>query len=283
MSYKWSSNSVAWTTSAPPRAGRRSRETARRSSATVRRSFDRSIDVSSRVVALASPRACRAASTTLANFHGPRRLFTRLRTIPTPFTPRALHPDPLPANAAPITLSVRAVKPGVATGTGMPALVVVASRPRPRLAREEDDADDDERRHRTVSRHPARVPSRSSRRRTRRRRRRRRRRHRVVHATIDARPRRRIDRPVTPTVVIVDVIVPVRPRGLHHGFDEPARRRRHPPPSSLESSPPRVVVSSSRARPEPLTNPNPTAHRAGGPYDRDGSRLVIRCSRMYKQ
>ena len=118
------------------------RHTARRSSAAFRRSLARR-RLSSRLV---------SSSTTLANFHRPRRLFTRLRAIPTPLTPRALHVHPLPANAAPITLSVRAVKPGVPTGTGMPAPGGVASRPRPRLARERADDDDDDRRHRAVSR-----------------------------------------------------------------------------------------------------------------------------------
>ena len=118
------------------------RHTARRSSAAFRCSLARR-RLSSRLV---------SSSTTLANFHRPRRLFARLRAIPTPLTPRALHVHPLPANAAPITLSVRAVKPGVPTGTGMPAPGGVASRPRPRLARERADDDDDDRRHRAVSR-----------------------------------------------------------------------------------------------------------------------------------
>lgn len=201
--------------------------------------------------------ASRAASTTLANFHGPRRLFTRLRAIPTPLTPRALHCDLLPANAAPITLSVRAVKPGVATGTGMPALVVVASRPRPRLAREEDDADDDERRRRAVSHHPARVPS-SRRRSIRRRRgrRRRRRRHRVFLydvVVVDARPRR-IDRRVINDIVVEptiinDVTITVLPRRT-----EPARRRRHPRRSTSRAS---RASSSHRASSAPRTVDDP--------------------------
>ena len=118
------------------------RHTARRSSAAFRCSLARR-RLSSRLV---------SSSTTLANFHRPRRLFARLRAIPTPLTPRALHVHPLPANAAPITLSVRAVKPGVPTGTGMPAPGGVASRPRPRLARERERDDDHRRRHRAVSR-----------------------------------------------------------------------------------------------------------------------------------
>ncbi len=131
------------------------RHTARRSSAAFRRSLARR-RLSSRLV---------SSSTTLANFHRPRRLFARLRAIPTPLTPRALHVHPLPANAAPITLSVRAVKPGVPTGTGMPAPGGVASRPRPRLARERERADDDDRRHRAVSRDVAsRFPHRRRRR-----------------------------------------------------------------------------------------------------------------------
>ena len=131
------------------------RHTARRSSAAFRRSLARR-RLSSRLV---------SSSTTLTNFHRPRRLFARLRAIPTPLTPRALHVHPLPANAAPITLSVRAVKPGVPTGTGMPAPGGVASRPRPRLARERERADDDDRRHRAVSRDVAsRFPHRRRRR-----------------------------------------------------------------------------------------------------------------------
>ena len=118
------------------------RHTARRSSAAFRCSLARR-RLSSRLV---------SSSTTLANFHRPRRLFARLRAIPTPLTPRALHVHPLPANAAPITLSVRAVKPGVPTGTGMPAPGGVASRPRPRLARERERDDHHRRRHRAVSR-----------------------------------------------------------------------------------------------------------------------------------
>lgn len=131
------------------------RHTARRSSAAFRCSLARR-RLSSRLV---------SSSTTLANFHRPRRLFARLRAIPTPLTPRALHVHPLPANAAPITLSVRAVKPGVPTGTGMPAPGGVASRPRPRLARERERDDDHRRRHRAVSRD---VASRFPRRRRRR-------------------------------------------------------------------------------------------------------------------
>ena len=131
------------------------RHTARRSSAALRCSLARR-RLSSRLV---------SSSTTLANFHRPRRFFARLRAIPTPLTPRALHVHPLPANAAPITLSVRAVKPGVPTGTGMPAPGGVASRPRPRLARERERDDDHRRRHRAVSRD---VASRFPRRRRRR-------------------------------------------------------------------------------------------------------------------
>lgn len=131
------------------------RHTARRSSAAFRCSLARR-RLSSRLV---------SSSTTLANFHRPRRLFARLRAIPTPLTPRALHVHPLPANAAPITLSVRAVKPGVPTGTGMPAPGGVASRPRPRLARERERDDHHRRRHRAVSRD---VASRFPRRRRRR-------------------------------------------------------------------------------------------------------------------
>ena len=63
------------------------------------------------------------ALTTLTNLHAPRRLFTRLRTIPTPLTPLALDAHLTPARAATVTLAMRRAKFSIRYRSERPVIV----------------------------------------------------------------------------------------------------------------------------------------------------------------
>ena len=65
----------------------------------------------------------RRTLTTLTNLHAPRRLFTRLRTIPTPLTPLALDAHLTPSSAATVTLAMRRAKFSIRHRSERPVIV----------------------------------------------------------------------------------------------------------------------------------------------------------------